>query len=67
MKARFHVVAISSNAYMRVASFETFDDAAKAANEKPFRTFAVVVRDGNTGKRYSLAEVREILSQQVSA
>ncbi len=67
MKARFHVVAISSTSYMRVASFETFEEAAKAANEKPFRTFAVVVRDGNTGKRYSLAEVRQMLTDKQAA
>lgn len=54
---RFHVVAISKG-YHLLASHPTFEAAAKEAMARNRNHYAIVMRDGTTGKRYSIAELQ---------
>lgn len=57
---KYHVVLISTKGYHLLASFSTMAEAAARAITQGVRSTGCVVRDGNTGKRYCLAELRNI-------
>lgn len=57
-KRRFHVVAVSTTCYRLRASHATMREAADdAVLRSRMMQSAVIVRDGNTGKRYSVREL----------
>ena len=55
---RFHVVGISTRAYRCLASFASRDDAVKDLLSRKYSSFGCILRDGNTGKRYTAAECK---------
>lgn len=54
---RFHVVRITVRGYIRLASYADRGTARTRVLTDSLRTGACVLRDGNTGKRYSRAEL----------
>jgi hypothetical protein len=60
-KKRFHVVRIYSDGYSLMGSFADRSEARDMVLRDPLRTGGCVLRDGNTGKRYSVAELRAAL------
>lgn len=55
---RFHVVRIMRGGYHLLSSHADRGEAKKSLFEAGYRLGAVVLRDGNTGTRFSYAELR---------
>lgn len=53
---QYHVVAITTKSYYRVASYEDKDEALKHILGRRVASCGVVLRDGHTGKRYTISE-----------
>ena len=66
MSAKFHVVAIFCSGYLARSAHETIREAYEAAQSDPLRrSNAIVVRDGSTGKRYSMRELEQITQYSI--
>lgn len=57
---RFHVVRIYSDGYKRSSSHVGLAEGARAALGTTRVTSGVVLRDGTTGKRYSIEEIQKL-------
>lgn len=53
-----HVVAIDNDGYHRISSHAKFDEAKQAALSHYRPGNPVVLRDGRTGQRYSVEELK---------
>lgn len=58
MAKRFHVVRIYSDGYSLMRSFADRTEARQMVLRDPLRTGGCVLRDGNTGKRFSREELQ---------
>jgi hypothetical protein len=58
MNKRFHVVRIYSTGYSLVASYADRATAREHVLRLPSNTGGRVLRDGNTGKRFCVEELR---------
>ena len=64
---KFHVVRITSKGYRRLASFSDRSTARAQVLADPLRIGGCVLRDGNTGQRFSPAELHAELVQARAA
>ena len=53
----YHVVAVTTRGYHRLASYPTFNTAKCDAVQRSVRSYGIVLRDGTSGARYSIAEL----------
>ena len=58
MSKRFHVVRIYTDGYALLRSFQERHEARDMALRDSLRSGGCVLRDGNTGKRFSVEELR---------
>lgn len=57
MKLRFHVVAVTRWGYVLLSSHADRAEARQRVLDKSLRVGATVLRDGNTGKRFTREEL----------
>ena len=57
---KYHVILISTKGYHWLAAYPTMQQAAERAITQGVKSMGCVVRDGNTGKRYCIAELNQI-------
>lgn len=56
---RYHIVGITTRKYHLIKSFESREEAKTFAINWRRASMGIVLRDGNTGKRHCIAELKQ--------